>query len=60
MEKLEHLDETYQEVIEWTSTRQWNMVLWVQQNHKIKIFFMGGIVLQFPEGIKKHTKKFKK
>jgi len=60
MEKLEHLDETYQEATKRTSTRQWNMALWVQQDHKIKIFSMGGIVLQFPEGIKEHTGKFKK
>ncbi len=34
------------------------MVLWVQQNHKIKIFFMGDIVLWFPKGRKKHIRIF--
>jgi hypothetical protein len=60
MVELEHLDETYQEAIDRTSTRQWKMVLWVQQNHKIKTFSMGDIILWFPKGRKEHTKKFKK
>jgi hypothetical protein len=52
MAKLEHLDETHQEAANRIGTRQWNMVLWVQQNHKIKTFFMGVIVLWFPKGKK--------
>jgi hypothetical protein len=45
MTKLEHLDETRQEASNWIGTRQWNVALWVQQNHKIKTFFVGNIVL---------------
>jgi len=40
MVELEHLDETHQEATYWIGTRQWNMMLWAQQNHKIKTFFM--------------------
>jgi hypothetical protein len=35
-------------------------MLWVQQNHKIKTFFMGDIILWFPKGRKEHIEKFKK
>jgi hypothetical protein len=59
MAKLKHLDEICQEATNWTSTRQWNMALWAQQNHKIKTFFMGDIILWFAQGEKEHTKKFK-
>ncbi len=41
MAKLEHLDETHQEVVDRTDTRQWNTTLWAQQNHKIKTFLWG-------------------
>jgi hypothetical protein len=58
MVELEHLDETRQEAVERTCTRQWNMVLWAQQNHKIKIVFMGDIVLWFSKDRKKHIGKF--
>jgi hypothetical protein len=60
MVELEHLGEICQEVADWTCTRQWNMVSWVQQTHKIKTFFMGDIILLFLKGIKEHTRKFKK
>jgi hypothetical protein len=53
MIKLEHLDETHQEVVDSTSRREWNMTLWTQQNHKIKTFSIGDIVLWFLEGKKK-------
>jgi hypothetical protein len=36
MVELEHLDETHQEATNWIGTRQWNMMLWAQQNYKIK------------------------
>jgi hypothetical protein len=48
MAKLEHLDETLQEAIKGTSTRQYNITLWAEQNHKIKIFFMGDTIIWFP------------
>jgi len=35
-------------------------VLRVQQNHKIKVFFMEDTVIWFLKGKKEHTKKFKK
>ncbi len=47
MAKFEHLDETCQEAIEHIGTRQWNMTLWVQQNHKIKTFLMGDTFFWF-------------
>jgi hypothetical protein len=49
MIELEHLDETHQEATDWIGTRQWNMGLWVQQNHKIKTFSMGDTFLWFPK-----------
>jgi hypothetical protein len=55
MAKLEHLDETRQEVVNRTGTRQWNTMFWLQQNHKIYIFSMGDIVLWFPKGKNEHT-----
>jgi hypothetical protein len=58
--KLEHLDETWQEVANKTSIKKWNTSLWVQQNHKIKTFSMGDIIHWFPKGRKEHTEKFKK
>jgi hypothetical protein len=58
MAELEHLGDTCQEAIDRTCTRQWNTVSWAQQNHKIKIFFKGDIILLFPRGRKKHTRKF--
>jgi hypothetical protein len=60
MAELEHLDETRQEVVDRTGTRQWNITLWAQQNHKIKNFSMGDIVLWFPKGKKEHTGIFLK
>ncbi len=36
------------------------MVSWAQQNHKIKTFFMGDIILWFLKGRKEYTRKFKK
>ncbi len=48
MAELEHFDETPHEATDETSTRQWNMVLWAQQNHKIKTFSMGNIGFCFP------------
>jgi hypothetical protein len=60
MVELEHLDEIHEEATDWTSRREWNMMLWVQQNHKIKTFSMGDIVFWFPKGRKEHTQKFKK
>jgi len=36
------------------------MVLHVQQNHKIKTFFMEDTIFWFLKGKKEHTKKFKK
>jgi len=45
MVELEHLDETRKDVVEQSGTRQWNTTLWAQQNHKIKIFSMGDIVI---------------
>ncbi len=60
MVELEHLDETRKDVVEQSGTRQWNTTLWAQQNHKIKIFSMGDIVIQFPKGKKKHIEKFLK
>ncbi len=41
MAKLEHLDKTYHEAIDRVGTKQWNTLLWAQQNHKIKTFSMG-------------------
>ncbi len=52
MVDLEHLDETRQEATKQIGTRQWNTTLWAQQNHKIKIFSMGDIILWFPKGKK--------
>jgi hypothetical protein len=60
MAELEHLDETWQEVANWTCTRQWNTTLWIQKNQKIKTFSMGDIVLGFLKGRKEHIEKFKK
>jgi hypothetical protein len=45
MVELKHLDETHEEAIDWTCKREWNTMLWVQQNHKIKTFSMGDIVI---------------
>jgi hypothetical protein len=47
MAKLEHLDETRQEVANRIGIRQWNTTLWVQQNDKIKTFTMGDTILGF-------------
>jgi hypothetical protein len=58
MVELKHLDETCQEVVDWTSKREWNTTLWTQQNHKTKIFSAWDIVFWFPKGIKEHTGKF--
>jgi hypothetical protein len=44
MAKLEHLDETHKEATNRTGTRQWNTILWAQQNHNF-ILFMGDIVI---------------
>jgi hypothetical protein len=60
MVELKHLDETHEEAIDWTCKREWNTMLWVQQNHKIKTFSMGDIVIWFPKGKKEHTRKFRK
>jgi hypothetical protein len=60
MAELEHWGETHQKATDRTCTRQWNTMSWAQQNHKIKIFFMGNIIIWFLKGIKEHTKKFKK
>jgi hypothetical protein len=48
MAELEHFNETPHDATYETSTRQWNMVLWAQQNHKIKTFSMGDIGFWFP------------
>jgi hypothetical protein len=45
MEKLEHLDETRQEVVDHTNTRQWNTTLWAQQHYKINNISMGDMVI---------------
>jgi hypothetical protein len=60
MVELEHLDETHQEATDRIGTRQWNIMLWVQRNHKIKTFSMGDTILWFPKGRKKQTKFFLK
>jgi hypothetical protein len=59
MAKLEHLDETRQEAIDRTSIRQWNTLLWAQQNHKIKNNSMGDIIIWLPKGKNKHIGKNK-
>jgi hypothetical protein len=41
MVELEYLDEIQKEAIDWTSRREWNMMLWVQQNHKLRLFLWG-------------------
>jgi len=38
MVELEHLDEAHQEVADQIGTRQCNMVLWVQQNYKLRLY----------------------
>jgi hypothetical protein len=58
MAELEHLDETRQEATNRIGTRQWNTMLWAQQNHKIKTFSMGDIVIWFPKGRQEHIEKF--
>jgi hypothetical protein len=60
MVELEHLDENCQEVVNKTGTKQWITMLWVHQNHKIKILFMGDIILWFSKGNKEHIEKFQK
>jgi len=41
MAKFLHLDETHQEAIERTCTRQWNTMFLVQQNHKLRLSLWG-------------------
>jgi hypothetical protein len=57
MVELEHLDETHQKATNKTGTRQWNKLLWAQQNHKIYILSMGDIALWFPKGKNEHIGK---
>jgi hypothetical protein len=45
MIELEHIDETCQEAAYQTYIMQWNITLWVQQNHKIKNFSMEDVVI---------------
>jgi hypothetical protein len=59
MVELEHLDENCQEVVNQTGTKQWNIMLWAHQNHKIKILFMGDIILWFPKGERNTPKSSK-
>ncbi len=56
MAKFQHLDETHQEAIEWTCTRQWNTMFWVQQNHKLRLSLWGTQFFRFQK-VKRNTLK---